>query len=187
MSTRRGGAKSKGGSGNRSNTTYDAKKVAAHEGPPNHPQENFPEHRTFLARSLTRNDEDLGALVDVNRTLHVVRQNIVDACGEELLLDLGEGLYQLTPCGRDITVTPLERPLEMENDPRLKTQRTALKNKLENIDDERKLLCVDFLLRVGRVKEEIAFVVAWFFAFLCTYSRVSFFSFLSLVIADETS
>ena len=141
MSSRRGGSKSKSSAA--ANAAQKAKNLPAHSAPPSHPIENMREHRAFLARSLSRNDADLAAIVDLNRTLHKVKQNIIDACGEELLLDLGEGLLELTPCGRDLMVAlPKSESLE-----KWKKRKADVEAKIPIFDDHRRL-CVDFLLRI---------------------------------------
>jgi len=87
-----------------------------------HPAEQYPEHRKFLIRSLERNDADLAALVDLNRSLHKVKEAIINSCGELTLLDLGDGKIQLSA--------------DAEN----------LQGELsDNVDKE---LCIDFLLRM---------------------------------------
>lgn len=90
--------------------------------PPSHPAERHPEHRQFLIRSLSRNDADLAALADLNRSLHSVKNAIVKVCGEVTLLDLGLG---------KITLGPESDSLEGESLP-----------------EEGQELCVDFLLRM---------------------------------------
>ena len=144
----------KKGSGNRwakANATLNAtKKVPVDQQPPNHPQENSLAHRTFLARSLRRNDEDMAALVDLNRSLEKVKCNLIEFCGEDVLLDLGEGVFQLTPCERDLMVTPtIPGPSDSFHDrANAEHQQRILQDKLGTIDDASKLLCVDFLLRM---------------------------------------
>lgn len=63
--------------------------------PPNHPSENFREHRTFLIRSLERNDVDMAALLRLSATLHEAKEKILQTCGELVLLDLGCGRLKL--------------------------------------------------------------------------------------------
>lgn len=77
----------------------------------------------FWTRSMARNDADLAAVIDLNRSLHAVKRAFSgkrssssrntssinmdknkkkeDALGELLLLDLGAGVYRLAPDGRD--------------------------------------------------------------------------------------
>jgi len=65
--------------------------------PPSHPAEQVPLHRQFLMRSLERNDADLAALQELNRSLHSVKQAILKApgChGERTLIALGKGLLR---------------------------------------------------------------------------------------------
>ena len=153
MSGRRSTKKGGGNRWAKANATLNAaKKVPVDQKPPNHPQENLPEHRTFLARSLRRNDEDMAALVDLNRSLEKVKDNLVEVCGEDVLLDLGEGIFQLTPCERDLMVTPAIPRAASDNSPyeriKAKHKQQTLQDKLGTIDDASKLLCVDFLLRM---------------------------------------
>ena len=66
------------------------------KGPPgNHPQEHQVEHRQFLIRSLQRNDVELAALHDLNRSLRQAKSQILNACGERVLLQLGTGELRL--------------------------------------------------------------------------------------------
>jgi hypothetical protein len=53
--------------------------------PPSHPQEQHAEHRAFLMRSLDRNDCELAALLELNRSLYAIK----NALDELFLLDLG--------------------------------------------------------------------------------------------------
>ena len=63
--------------------------------PRSHPSENILEHRQFLIRSLERNDTEISALMDLNRSLHSVKRAILRTCGENTLLDLGQGKLTL--------------------------------------------------------------------------------------------
>jgi len=82
-------------------------------------------------RSLDRNDKDLAALMDLNRSLHAVKSAIVETCGELTLLDLGEGKIRLR------TAVPMEQQDDdgdcLEGD---------------NLPQQGQDLCVDFLLRM---------------------------------------
>lgn len=114
----------------------NSKKDNNKNGPPaSHPQENYVEHRAFLIRSLQRNDVDLAALTDLNRSLQKSKQAILQSCGELILLDLGQG-----------RLTLVNDELHMKTD-----------SADEGISDEQhdfpltpiqKQLCVDFLLRM---------------------------------------
>ena len=85
-----------------------------------HAPEHYPVYRTFLMRSLDRCDTELAALVELNRSLHVQKSNIIETCGEATLLDIGQGLLQL------------------KHD-----------NALEgNVPQEGQDLCIDFMLRL---------------------------------------
>lgn len=59
------------------------------------PRENLLEHRNFLARSLTRNDTELAALVKLNKSLRKAKEAILQSCGEQVLLDIGVGKLKL--------------------------------------------------------------------------------------------
>jgi len=130
------------------------KKIPVDQQPPNHPQENFPSHVTFLARSLRRNDVDMAALMDLNRSLKLVKANLIQHCGEELLLDIGEGLVQLTPDQQNVMVSPallLESSGSSgESKLQRREQHAALSKKLDSVLDTtaKRKLCVDFLLRM---------------------------------------
>lgn len=107
-------------------------------GPPaSHPQENYVEHRAFLIRSLQRNDVDLAALTDLNRTLQKSKQAILQSCGELILLDLGQG-----------RLTLVNDELHMKSDSadeKISVERHDLDFPLTPIQ---KQLCVDFLWRM---------------------------------------
>jgi hypothetical protein len=151
MSSRRGGFKAKGGANKFNMNDAADKKIPVHQAPPNHPQENFPEHRTFLARSLNRNDADLAAVVDLNRSLHQVRANIIKACGEEILLDLGEGSFLLTPCGGDLMLAPALAEDKFDSEEAYNSYRQSraeLQERSASLEDDHALLCVDFLSRM---------------------------------------
>lgn len=60
-----------------------------------HPQEKDPNHRRFLMRSLDRNDVELTALAELNKSLRKAREQILESCGELVLLDLGVGRLTL--------------------------------------------------------------------------------------------
>ena len=71
-----------------------AKKVASGP-PPSHPSETNREHRKFLIRSLERNDVDINALIELNKSLRTAKANVLRSCRESVLLDLGSGRLQL--------------------------------------------------------------------------------------------
>ena len=71
-------------------------KASASDGPPpSHPQEKYKDHRNFLIRSLERNDVDIAALTELNRSLHKAKKSILQSCGELVLIDLGAGRLTL--------------------------------------------------------------------------------------------
>ena len=70
--------------------------------PSSNPLESSADYRAFLIRSLDRCDTEFTALTELNRSLHKVKATIVETCGEETLIDLGEGLIKLTPDEDDI-------------------------------------------------------------------------------------
>lgn len=86
------------------------------------------EQLEFLFRSLDRNDVEIAALIDLHQSIHAVKQAIIRNCGEDTLLDLGEGKLKLAPSLDSLQVadgTDLELPPQ-----------------------ESQHLCVDFLLRM---------------------------------------
>ena len=72
-----------------------SKKGVANGPPPSHPSESYREHRKFLIRSLERNDVDMNAIVELNKSLLQAKKNILENCGELILLDLGSGRLKL--------------------------------------------------------------------------------------------
>jgi hypothetical protein len=105
-------------------------------GPPSHPMEQHPDHRAFLMRSLKRNDVDLAAIMELNRSLHSVKDAIIRTCGELTLLNLGEGQLTLLEDG--------------EQGERLVVNAATASGSIlvELPDEEGQELCVDFLLRM---------------------------------------
>lgn len=58
-------------------------------------------------RSLERNDADIAAVIDLNRSLHAVKQAFIKNYDNELLLlNIGQGIYRLSPDGSDHLVKP---------------------------------------------------------------------------------
>lgn len=86
------------------------------------------EQNEFVLRSLDRNDVEITALIDLHRSIHAVKTAIVRTCGEETLLDLGEGKLKLAPSSDSLQVAD---GLDLELPPH-----------------ESQHLCVDFLLRM---------------------------------------
>jgi hypothetical protein len=81
----------------------------------------------FLIRSLDRNDLEITALMDLHRSIDAVKQAILRNCGEETLLDLGEGKLKLAPSSDSLQAAEgVELPPE----------------------ENQYHLCVDFLLRM---------------------------------------
>lgn len=109
-------------------------KASASDGPPpSHPQEKYKDHRNFLIRSLERNDVDIAALTELNRSLHKAKKSILQSCGELVLIDLGAG-----------RLTLVNDELHEE-----KTEETEEENTLQHhLTPAQKELCVDFLLRM---------------------------------------
>ena len=59
-------------------------------------------------RSLQRNDSDIAAVVELNRSLHVVKNAFLHTYNNELLLlHVGLGKYRLSPDGSDLLVKPV--------------------------------------------------------------------------------
>jgi hypothetical protein len=90
----------------------------------------LPENRRFLIRSLKRNDLELSALIDLHRSLHAVKNLILKQCGDNTLLDLGQGR------------------LELAANDSLIIAAAAAADKHELPPAEAQPLCVDFLLRM---------------------------------------
>jgi hypothetical protein len=58
-------------------------------------------------RSLHRNDLDIAAVIDLNRSLHTVKNAFLNTYNNELLLlQIGQGKYRLSPDGSDHLVKP---------------------------------------------------------------------------------
>ena len=117
-----------------------AKKVA--NGPPSsHPSETNREHRKFLIRSLERNDVDINALIELNRSLRKAKQNILRCCGEGVLLDLGSGRLKLIN-------NELHEATKANDETIHEATRTAQQQKNNFLTPTQKKMCVDFSLRM---------------------------------------
>jgi hypothetical protein len=108
-----------------------------------HPNEFLSEHRSFLTRSLERNDIDMAALTDLNRTLHERKQAILETCGEITLLDLGSGKYKLSPEGDALEEAGAPSAMDTTAD---NEKDKELSDTFPNEAGQE--LCVDFLLRM---------------------------------------
>jgi len=105
-----------------------------------------------LKRQLERNDADLAALVDLNRSLRAVRDALLQssgtsagANGELILLDLGEGKLRLAPDGRDVLVRAVT---EKDSDNiQLHPVDAEDAKPPEKLSPRQQELCIDFLLR----------------------------------------
>ena len=104
-----------------------------------HPQELKAEHRQFLVRSLDRNDVDLAALAQVNRSLKLARAQILESCGELVLLDLGVG--RLTLVNDELHEEKLNKNNNNNN------QEEEEEEEGYSLTPAQKALCVDFLWR----------------------------------------
>ncbi len=112
--------------------------------PPSHPAETSREHRKFLIRSLERNDIDMNALTELNKSLHKSREKILESCGELVLLDLGSGSLKLI----DDELHEESKNADGEttwvksgaSDSETASKRTLTPSQIET--------CVDFLLRM---------------------------------------
>lgn len=138
-----------------------------------HPQELRREHRQFLARSVDRNDVDLAALLQLNRSLRKARAQILESCGELVLLDLGGGRLTLVndelhlekQMQKQETLTQTTKPpptLEKEeaekksDEPVTTSLPTNEKKEVEEEDEEEEYtltpaqrdMCIDFLWRM---------------------------------------
>ena len=108
-------------------------------------------------RMLDRNDADMAAMLDLNRSLHGVKQALCQSSdrGELILLDLGQGQLRLSPDGRDelMRVAVVEGPTSSTK-PTISTTLAKpnsstgilLEPETELTDLQREL-CIDFLLR----------------------------------------
>jgi hypothetical protein len=108
--------------------------------PGSHPQENLPDHRAFLIRSLERNDTDMSALIELNRSLHKAKQDIIESCGELVLLDLGQGRLKLVN-------DELHQSQDSDEQQELQLQQQQ-QQQHHLLSPYQKELCVDFLLRI---------------------------------------
>jgi hypothetical protein len=115
-----------------------------------HPNEFLHDHRQFLIRSLERNDTDMAALTDLNRSLHERKRAILDTCGEITLLDLGSGKYKLSPTGdslEEAVTATATASNEKDKEPTASDEKD--KKHSDTFPDEAgQELCVDFLLRM---------------------------------------
>jgi hypothetical protein len=112
-----------------------------------HPNEFLQDHRQFLNRSLERNDTDMAALTDLNRSLHERKQAIIDTCGEITLLDLGSGKYKLSPTGDSLEEAGAATATDNEKD-KEPTKEKEKEHSDTFPDEAGQELCVDFLLRM---------------------------------------
>ena len=85
-----GGAGGSGGSSGGGGGSAAARSMLTRK-PPTHPDENNQLHKQNLVRNLDRNDAEIAALVQCNRTLRALREEIGSRYGEGTLLDVGEG------------------------------------------------------------------------------------------------
>ena len=107
--------------------------------PPSFPQESNPEHRAFLIRSLERNDVDLTALAELNRSLGRAKDYILSTCGELVLLDLGQGrLTVINDELHDSKKGTISTDVGGNEDP----------SSSYSLTPKQKELCIDFLLRM---------------------------------------
>ena len=118
-------------------------------------------------RSLQRNDSDIAAVLELNRSLHVVKNAFINTYNNELLLlQIGQGKYRLSPDGSDRLVklvletpqpppgskspSPLKGGTPMSATPKSSSSSTRLQYQSVSHDEiaaEQQELCVDFLLR----------------------------------------
>eukprot|EP00934_Nitzschia_sp_Nitz4_P009454 Nitzschia sp. Nitz4//scaffold39_size137210//19237//22361//NITZ4_003186-RA/size137210-augustus-gene-0.178-mRNA-1//1//CDS//3329550344//9444//frame0 len=106
---------------------------AANNDKGSHPLEKDPAQRRFLARSLGRNDKELAALSKLNASLHKAREQIIQSCGELVLLDLGAGRFTLINDELHETKSEDKDRPDVENYSLTPAQRD---------------LCIDFILRM---------------------------------------
>lgn len=116
-----------------------SKKVATGP-PPSHPAEQYREHRKFLIRSLERNDVDMNALIELNKSLHEAKETIVKSCGELVLLDLGSGNLKL--------INDELHQEQKETSGESTWVKTASPEANSSLTPKQIETCVDFLLRM---------------------------------------
>lgn len=109
-------------------------------------------------RQLGRNDAELAALMEINRSLHVIHKAILESSqsegeGELILLDLGQGKLRLTPDGSDALVrvkTEMDgSSAEHTMDQLINIDKDNNEIKLEagiTLNQLQQELCIDFLL-----------------------------------------
>ena len=146
----------------------NSRKNAATDLEGSHPQELNAQHRHFLVRSLGRNDTDLAALLRVNASLTKLKEQLLEACGELVLLDLGSGRLSLlqeelhfhhNPQPPPSDGTGQQTALDDQDDSmtaKVSSSSRSSNNHINNnnhgveytLPPAQKQLCVDFLLRM---------------------------------------
>ena len=101
-----GGAGGSGGSSGGGSGSAAARSMLTRK-PPTHPDENNQLHKQNLVRNLDRNDAEIAALVQCNRTLRALREEIGSRYGEGTLLDVGEGTIGFRTGELGSTVCPM--------------------------------------------------------------------------------
>lgn len=123
-----------------------ASRKVANGPPPSHPSETYREHRKFLIRSLERNDVDMNALIELNKSLHRAKELVLQSCDELVLLNLGSGRLKLIndELHEEITATDCETG-EVKPGTTAGLETTVHQHHLTPTQKE---VCVDFLLRM---------------------------------------
>ena len=111
-----------------------------------------------MIRSLERNDVEMNALIEVNKSLKRAKDTILESCGELTLLDLGSGRLTLindelheetadgdTTGGANSGTTP---PTAPTIDAKADTTPAPREKNQHNLTLAQKDVCVDFLLRM---------------------------------------
>jgi hypothetical protein len=111
-----------------------------------HPLENSKEHRAFLIRSLERNDVDISALTDLNRSLHTAKESILQSCGELVLLDLGAG--RLTLVNDELHEETFHTKVKSAAEVKAEAAEAQEAPAVHRLTPTQKQVCVDFLLRM---------------------------------------
>ena len=119
--------------------------------PLSHPAETFREHRKFLVRSLDRNDVDMSALVELNKSLRKAKETVLRSCGELVLLDLGSGRLKLI--GEELHEDVASTTRGSVGGAGASKSKPGKSNpqqqkKQRNLTAAQKEICVDFLLRM---------------------------------------
>lgn len=113
---------------------------------PSHPSEIYKEHRSWLIRSLERNDVEIAALMELNRSIHKAKARILESCGELVLLDLGSG--RLTVVNDELREEEQQKAGSDAIDEGPSGPPQQHQQQHHDLTAAQKEVCVDFLLRM---------------------------------------